>query len=132
MGFIDDLEGSEYLNPLKPFLLGLSKRHPLKPTVAEIEPPVIAVATDARTNRKAVPVTTTGVNTVEAVVVLTAEPAFDHETPSRLVCIWTDPAETPEDETTTMTAVVRITSPSRAAPPPRAETADRETIGASP
>src|SRR6516165_68970 len=102
------------------------------PTVALIVPPVMAVATFARSSRKAVPVTTTGVKTVLAVVVLTADPRLNHETLSRLPCICTDPAETPADETTTMTAVVRITKPSNAVPPPVADTAVRETAGANP
>jgi hypothetical protein len=60
--------------------------HPLTPTVAEIVPPVMAVATLARINLKAALDITTGVNTVFAVAVETADPAFTQFVPSRLVC----------------------------------------------
>jgi hypothetical protein len=60
--------------------------HPLTPTVAEIVPPVMAVATLARINLKAALDITTGVNTVFAVAVETADPAFTQFVPSKLVC----------------------------------------------
>lgn len=95
-------------------------------------PPVIAVATFALTNRVNALVTTTGVNTVEAEVVDTAEPSENHETPSKLPCNCTEPADTPALEVTTIVALVLTTPPSSAVPPPVAETADREARGLTP
>jgi hypothetical protein len=80
----------------------------------------------------AVPVTITGVNVVEALVVLTALPNEYQFTESKLPCNWTDPALTPALDVTTMAAIVLSDRPSRTDPPPVELAAVSEVTGASP
>jgi hypothetical protein len=75
--------------------------HPLTATQAVTVPPVIAVATSARTYRARELVTTT-VLVVLAAVVLTAEPSEYQFTLSRLPCSCTEPAKTPAEVVTTI------------------------------
>jgi hypothetical protein len=87
--------------------------YPKAPTDAEIVPPVIAVAITAFRYLNGGVVVVTGAKTVDAVVVLTAEPKLYHETESKLPCSWTEPAETPALEDTTITEVVLVDKPSK-------------------
>ena len=60
----------------------------------------------------------------------TADPRLNQLVPSKDPCNWTDPALTPADETTTIVALGRTTTPSNAVPGPVVLFAVKETAGA--
>jgi hypothetical protein len=96
--------------------------HPETETQAEIVPPVIAVATRARTNRINTLVAAT-VYVVVAAVVEIAEPRVTKFVPSSDPSRTTLPAETPALVVTVAEAFALETRPSNAVPAPVAETA---------